>query len=38
MSEDARDHTKDKVQEQTKKFEGAVNKGAEAKEKEVMDN
>jgi ribosome recycling factor len=38
MSEDDRDHTKDKVQELTKKFEGTINSGATAKEKEVMDD
>lgn len=38
MTEDDRDQTKDKVQDLTRKFEGQVNKGAEAKEKEVMDD
>ncbi len=38
MTEDDRDQTKDKVQELTKKFESTVNKVAESKEKEVMEN
>ena len=38
MTEDDRDKTKDKVQDLTKKFEAAVNKLAEAKEKEVMED
>lgn len=38
MTEDDRDQTKDKVQDLTKKFEGRVNKAAETKEKEVMDD
>lgn len=38
MTEDDRDQTKDKVQDLTKKYEGSVNKSAEAKEKEVMDD
>lgn len=37
MSEDDRDDTKDQVQDLTKKFEGKVNKLAEGKETEVMD-
>ena len=37
MSEDDRDTTKDKVQDLTKKYEGAVNSKAGDKEKEVMD-
>lgn len=37
MSEDDRDHTKDQVQELTKKYEGQVNSTATAKEKEVME-
>lgn len=37
MSEDDRDTTKDKVQDLTKRYEGLVNTGADAKEKEVMD-
>ncbi|MCA9083397.1 MAG: ribosome recycling factor [Planctomycetaceae bacterium] len=38
MTEDDRDRTKDQVQELTRKFEAAVNKQAESKEKEVMEN
>ena len=38
MTEDDRDQTKDKVQDLTKKYEGMVNKSAEAKEKEVMED
>lgn len=37
MTEDDRDHTKDKVQELTKKFEGLINSKSEAKEKEILD-
>ncbi|MEZ6122290.1 MAG: ribosome recycling factor [Planctomycetaceae bacterium] len=38
MTEDDRDSTKEKVQELTKKFEGAVNSAAESREKEVMND
>ena len=38
MSEDDRDHTKDKVQDLTKKFEGQVNSAAESKEKEILED
>ena len=38
MTEDDRDQTKDKVQELTKRYEGTVNKAAEGKEKEVMED
>jgi len=38
MSEDDRDHTKDNVQELTKKYEGQVNTRAEKKEKEILDD
>lgn len=38
MTEDDRDQTKDNVQELTKKYEGSVNKMAEGKEKEVMED
>ncbi len=37
MTEDDRDHTKDKVQELTKKYEGQVNSKAETKEKDILD-
>jgi ribosome recycling factor len=38
LSEDDCKHTKDQVQELTKKYEGIVNDRAAAKEKEVMEN
>lgn len=38
MTEDDRDKTKDNVQELTKRYESTVNKAAEAKEKEVMED
>ncbi|MFY9254492.1 MAG: ribosome recycling factor [Fuerstiella sp.] len=38
MTEDDRDNTKDKVQDLTKKYEASVNKIAENKEKEVMED
>lgn len=38
LSQDERDATKEKIQELTKQYEGKVNKLAEAKEKEVMED
>jgi len=38
MTEDDRDHTKDKVQELTKEHEGQVNSKTESKEKEILDD
>lgn len=38
LSEDQRDDVKDKVQELTKKHEGAVNDTASAKEKDIMES
>ena len=38
LSEDDCKHTRDQVQELTKKFEGLVNEKAASKEKEVMEN